>query len=145
MRILIILVIFFIVQIVYGHEIHYTIENKNTVVLSVFDDDKAFSFENYEIYSPESDKMPYQIGKTSKAGKIAFLPEMEGTWIIKVFSDDGHGFDKKINIDKNMLVKENKKEPSSHMYLKIIAGIGFIFGVFGLINIFSKRKKKDTG
>ena len=136
-----ILVFFFIVHFSFAHSVQYKVSHKNAVVIKIFfPDGTPFSYEKFEIYSPDNTKIPYQVGRTDKYGRIIFIPDKVGNWTIKAFSEDGHGIIDKIYISKlnNM---NDYSDSSLDYFFKIVAGILIIFLIYGTLYITIRRKK----
>ena len=74
-----------------SHDLQYEVSDSQSVVIKFFfGDNMAFSYESYEIYAP-NESIPFQTGRTDKLGRISLLPDREGVWRIKIFSESGHG------------------------------------------------------
>jgi len=125
---------------VHGHDLQHTVTGAQAVVIKLFYvDNTPFSFEGYEIYR-EDEKLPYQVGRTDSQGRIAFLPDRAATWRVKAFSEDGHGQDFKVSTDTAAQVSGAEK-PAFERYGRIAVGVAVILGLFGILNLFVKRKK----
>lgn len=124
----------------YAHGIDYNILNNKAIILKItYSSGEALSFGNYEIFAP--DENIYQKGRTDKNGIISFVPEKKGIWRVVVTDESEHGIHKRVielKIDE-ISSSELKKNDLSDKYLKIIAGVGFIVGIFGFIVILKYR------
>ncbi len=126
----------------YAHSVQYTINRQNAVVITIFyADGTPFSYEKFEVYSPDNKKIPFQVGRTDKYGRLVFLPDKIGNWTVKAFSEDGHGIVKKIFV--NNLSKINKTSNQFGYLLKIFIGVFAIFLVYGLFYFTIRRKKLE--
>jgi len=67
-----------------------------------------------------------------------FLPDRAGTWRIRAFSEDGHGADFSFTTGAEGRVQAGD-EPFLDRHLRLIAGVSAIFGLFGLIVLFTRR------
>jgi len=125
----------------YAHDLQYDVSRDQVVVVKFFfGDGMDFSYESYEIYRPD-ESIPFQTGRTDALGRLSLLPDRKGTWHLKLFSESGHGLDFTLDIDKDGVIEDIKK-PLYSKYLKVITGIGIIFGIFGIMKLFIKRNKK---
>jgi nickel transport protein len=125
----------------WGHDLQYSVSDAQAVVLKLFYiDNKPFAFEGYEIYRA-GEKLPYQVGRSDAQGRIAFLPDRAGNWHVKAFSEDGHGLDFTLATDSAARVESSEK-PVYERYGRIVVGIAIILGLFGLINLFLKQRKR---
>jgi nickel transport protein len=123
-----------------AHDLQYTVTGGQAVVVKLFyADNTAFSFEGYEIY-PVGGKLPVQVGRTDARGRIAFLPDQAGKWRIKAFTEDGHGLDITLETDASAALTGADK-PFYDRYGRILVGVAVILGLFGLLNLYVKRKK----
>lgn len=124
-----------------AHDLQYTITEGQAVVIRMhFADETPFSFEAYEIYREGAD-IPHQVGRSDESGRIAFLPDREGRWRLKAFSEDGHGLDITFETDAASAPKD-AGAPFYERHMRIFVGLGFILGLFGLISLFYKGTKR---
>lgn len=123
-----------------AHDLQRTVTGGQAVVIKLFYLDNApFSFEGYEIYR-DGEKLPYQVGRTDSLGRIAFLPDGAATWRVKAISEDGHGLDFKLSTDASMVLAGSEK-PAVERYSRIVIGVALLLGLFGLLNLYMKRKR----
>ena len=122
-----------------AHGLQHRIDEAAAVSVELFlADGSAFAFESYEVYRA-GDEIPFQVGRTDARGRVVFLPDRAGTWRIKAFSEDGHGADFSFSTGARGDVKVGR-ESFLDRHLRVIAGVSVIFGVFGLIGLFSRRR-----
>ncbi len=125
----------------YAHDLQYEVSRDRAVVVKLFfGDGMDFSYESYEIYRP-NESIPFQTGRTDALGRLSLLPDRKGTWRLKLFSESGHGLDFTLDIDKDGIIEDVEK-PLYSKFLKVMTGIGIIFGIFGIVKLFLKRKRK---
>ena len=105
-----------------------------------FSDGSVFSFEAYEVYR-EGEDIPFQVGRTDALGRLVFIPDRAGTWRVKVFSEDGHGLDFSLATGEGGML-ENAGGSSLEGYSRLLVGVCVIFGIFGLVNLFFRRRRK---
>lgn len=126
-----------------AHGIDYEIlDNKVIAIRVTYSSGEPLSFGSFEILGPD-EKIIHQKGRTDKNGIITFLPDKKGVWKITVTDETEHGLHKRlieIKVDENFTVESRKRE-FSDKYIKIIAGIGFIMGLFGAFAILKNRRK----
>jgi len=124
-----------------AHDLHYSVEQGPAVCVKLhFGGGEEFSFETYEIYR-SGEEIPFQVGRTDVKGRLVFLPDRPGTWRVKAFSEDGHGVDISVTTDAKGGV-EGATEPRFDRHARIIMGVALIFGIFGLINLFVRRRSR---
>lgn len=123
-----------------AHDLQYSVASAEAVVIKLFYvDNTPFTFEGYEVYR-EGDKLPYQVGRTDSQGRVAFLPDKPGKWRVKAISEDGHGLDFTLTTDAAAHV-EGSEKPVYERYGRIVVGVAVIMGLFGVLNLFLKRRK----
>jgi nickel transport protein len=126
---------------VLAHDLQHQIEEGTAVSVRLFfGDGSDFSFESYEVYRA-GDEIPFQVGRTDLQGRVVFLPDRAGTWRIKAFSEDGHGADFSFSTDVTSGV-EDANRSLLERHLRIVVGASLIFGAFGLVNLFTRRRGK---
>ncbi|MBD3336609.1 MAG: ABC transporter permease [Candidatus Eisenbacteria bacterium] len=122
-----------------AHDLHYeVIDAPATTVRFQFGDGQPFSFEAYEVYAPGQD-VPHQVGRTDSMGRLSFIPHQAGAWRIRVASEDGHGMSITLETDS---VDPVVPAPSagSDRTVRIVAGVGIVLGVFGIVSLFFRRR-----
>lgn len=122
-----------------AHEVrHHFSQQKASVVCLTYGDGSAFSYEQYELFFND-EEVPRQVGRTDAEGRITFLPHREGRWRMKAFSEDGHGVDLTIETGPSGTLAAAPATAVSHSR-KLVTGISVIFGIFGLISLFLRRR-----
>lgn len=123
-----------------AHDLQHNVSGEQAVVVRLFYvNDAPFTFEQYEIFR-DGEKLPYQVGRTDSQGRIAFLPDRAATWRIRTLSEDGHGMEFRLTTDAAAAVTSAEK-PAYERYGRIVVGVAVILGIFGLLNLFLKRRK----
>ncbi len=133
------LIFLFFFNFTQAHDLQYTVKKINDVieVSFYFPDGSKFSYESFEIYK-EGDGVPFQTGRTDKNGRVIFIPDKEGLWIVKVYSEDGHG--SIVKVDVNQASGVSLEKPLFVRYEKAFVGAGLILGIFGIVSIFRCRR-----
>ena len=127
--------------VLHAHDLQYQVEAGPPVVLNFFfPDNSKFSYENFEIRAP-GEAAIFQKGRTDRLGRVALLPDRQGIWRVRVFSDDGHGADVEVNVGPNQTVT-NYSRSLFDRYSRVFVGAGFIFGSFGLLILIPHLYKK---
>ncbi|WP_200763026.1 hypothetical protein [Nitrosophilus alvini] len=123
----------------FAHDLHHKVLNQEAVVVAFsFGGEGDFSYQSYEVYAPKSD-IPFAVGRSDKLSRVVFIPDRKGEWRVKVMSEDGHGAEIKVVIDKEFGVKEYSQS-FFERFQKIFVGVALIFGIFGLLTIIKRRK-----
>lgn len=131
------LLTFLFFSLSFAHDLEYQIsrEGKCVVIHFYFPDGTTFSYEKYEVRE-EKDKLLFQTGRTDALGRLVFCPNRDGVWLVKVSSEDGHGAELKIEVKDGLAVK---KASFFEKYRELLAGIGYVLGIFGLLEIIFRR------
>ena len=115
-----------------AHEIIQRVSRGTGVVIELsYPDHSPFSYEQYEVYR-EGEEMPYQTGRTDALGRIVFLPDRQGGWRIRAFSESGHGIDVTIDAGPEGAMG-TVGHSDSDRWSKIVLGLIIILGVFVVI------------
>lgn len=125
------------VSVCFAHNLQYSIlrEGNCIVVNFYFPDNTRFSYERYEVYRDGS-RLPFQVGRTDALGRALFCPDRTGKWILKTFSEDGHGAVVHISVGSLSF----KEEHSALKHIRdILAGAGLVLGLFGLFELYIRR------
>jgi nickel transport protein len=131
--------VFFSISL-FAHDLHHKVLNQEAVVVAFsFGGDSDFSYQAYEVYAPKSD-LPFCVGRTDKLSRVLFIPNCKGEWTVKVLSEDGHGAEVKVTIDKDFGIKDYSQS-FFEKFQKAFVGIALIFGVFLLLNLIKKGRK----
>lgn len=122
-----------------AHDLSYMVTQNQAVVLHLFHHDgSAFGQQSYEIHRDGATE-PHQTGRTDAHGRIVFLPDAAGTWRVKTFSEDGHGLSFAFTTDAAAQLTGYEK-PFYERHARTLVGVSLIFGLFGLVSLFARRK-----
>jgi nickel transport protein len=122
-----------------AHDLQHSIDEAAAVYVEFFfADGNEFDFESYEVYRG-GEEVPFQVGRTDARGRLVFLPDRAGAWRIVVFSEDGHGADFSLSTGAQGGV-EKSSGPLFERHLRIIVGVSIIFGIFGVIALFTRGR-----
>ncbi len=129
------------------------------VVEAIYDTGEPMSYARVEIWSPDS-KIRFQLGRTDRNGKFAFVPDLSGTWKVKVSDGLGHALALKVRVDRKVLeglTSVEQPSPASPTQsllgslweartFKVLWGLLIIWGLFnGLREILRLRKPRKRG
>lgn len=98
-------------------------------------------FEPYEVFAPGGDK-PFQSGRVNALGEVSFRPDRPGSWRLRVLTADGHGADLTLEVDEVGVVQAaGVPHQHAHDYwLRVLAAFGYLFGIFGLLALWRRRR-----
>jgi nickel transport protein len=138
-----------------AHGLRYTVTRGESVVITLtYSNGGAFADETYEIFRAGGNEL-YQRGRTDPFGRIVFMPDSSGAWRIRAFSEDGHGLDISIETTSPSEHPDTSKSPADTLEKKdagdgkapvgtgwrIVMAFSLIFGMFGVVSIFLRKKK----
>jgi nickel transport protein len=122
-----------------AHEMQHRIDEGPAVAVKLFfADGSDFSFESYELYHT-GEEIPFQVGRTDSRGRVVFIPDRAGTWRLKAFSEDGHGVDFSFATGAKGDAR-NVNRPFLERRLLIVVGVSVIFGIFGVVSLFTRKR-----
>jgi nickel transport protein len=92
-----------------AHGTDYRLIGKEAVVAAEFfySDKTPMQYAEILVFSPESDKVEYQNGRTDQNGRFAFLAQTPGEWQVRVNDGMGHA------VHANVTVNPIKSEPTT--------------------------------
>lgn len=129
-----------------AHTVNYEVQQKGMAVRIFYRADDPASYSEYEITGP-GDSLPHQTGRTDKNGFVAFVPDRQGIWKVKVLGESAHGFHgvtTEIKVDQDLHL-ESFRKPLAAAYTKLVTGISLIIGLFGLYALILSRKRLRKG
>jgi nickel transport protein len=129
-----------------AHTVNYEVQQKGIAVRIFYRADDPASYSEYEITGP-GDNLPHQTGRTDKNGFVAFVPDRQGIWKVKVLGESAHGFHgvtTEIKVDQDLHL-ESFRKPLAAAYTKLVTGISLIIGLFGLYALILSRKRFKKG
>lgn len=122
-----------------AHEVHHRVEATDAVVVTLtYANGQPFAYEKYAL-TPAGQETPLQVGNTDAHGRIAFVPGAVRQWRLTATSADGHG----VNQEFTAPATENRAATASESLPRwLLAGFGLslIFGLFGLFQLFMRKK-----
>ena len=122
-----------------AHDLRHSIEEGAAVTVKLFfADGNEFSFEGYEVYRA-GEEIPFQVGRTDAHGRVVFLPDRAGAWRVKAFSEDGHGAEISLTTGAQGAI-ESADRSLFERYSRLVVGVSIIFGIFGLVSLFARKK-----
>ncbi|WP_457624129.1 hypothetical protein [Persephonella sp.] len=124
----------------WGHELITDVKRERAVIVEIkYADGMPFSYEKYEVYYSGKPDIPFVTGRTDRYGRVIFIPDKAGQWVVKAFSEDGHGVVKKIKVDDGGAYSGGEKGGFDRI-LKLAVGIAVIMGFFGIIGIIWRKR-----
>ena len=135
------ILLFCLVRQVCAHGLHHSVSEGDAMVISLFLENGAeFSNQSYEIYRP-GEETPFQVGRTDALGRVAFVPDSDGEWRLRAFSEDGHGLDITVMAGGGGSATDAgavHRDGSA----RIILGVAIILAAFGVVSLLWGRRKR---
>jgi nickel transport protein len=124
-----------------AHEVHTATRLETaTVVTLTYANGKPFAFEQFEV-TPTGADLPSQVGRTDARGRASVLPVPGKALEFTATAKDGHGA--RLTLPPaTESVAANTVAPSR--WLLVVGGSGFIFGLFGLVQLFYNRNRRSV-
>jgi nickel transport protein len=125
-----------------AHELEHSVVEGQAVVVSIrYPDGRPFSYERYEVHRV-GDDFPYASGRTDPNGRLAFLPDAAGTWLVRAFSEDGHGLEVEVASDGVRPLAADGQATLDRP-TRILVGLSLLFGLFGLISLWAGWRRRQ--
>ena len=128
-----------------AHEILYAVEGGKAIALKAyFADGEVLAYAEYQVFSPADPKIPYQKGRTDRAGYLAFVPEPPGKWRVVVTDSTGHGLDIEVDTTSEGLARTAPSAAVSSWAFAVrpVLGVLLIAVLFAVL-VFIYRKRKS--
>ena len=124
-----------------AHEVHHAVEPADAVVVRLtYADGKPFAYEKYELY-PAGQDVPTQVGNSDAQGRVVFIAGEVRDWRLKAYSADGHGTDLQFAAPAARSTATTTDTAAPGRPVLLVTGLAVLFGVFGLIQLFLRRRK----
>jgi nickel transport protein len=127
-----------------AHEVLHAVERGRAIaVKAYFADGEALAYTEYQVFSPADPKIPYQKGRTDRAGYLAFVPDPPGQWRVVITDSTGHGLD--IEVDAAG-PEPDKATPSAAVSswafaVRPVVGVLVIGALFAALVVIYRRKR----
>jgi nickel transport protein len=121
--------------------LHEVLDGDAVIVRLSFPGGDQPVFESYEVFAPGGDT-PFQSGHINAVGELSFRPDRGGSWRIRVFTEDGHGtvIDLDVDATGGVAATPGHHEHPGNYWLRALAALGYLFGVFGLLILWRQRR-----
>jgi nickel transport protein len=124
-----------------AHEVNTRVETAAlTVVTLTYADGKPFAYEQFEI-TPEGSEVPSQVGRTDALGRAAILPVAGKALEIVATTKDGHGTRLTFSASAASAAPPAPTLSEPPRWMLFATGAGILFGLFGLLQLFTRRKE----
>ena len=133
----------------FPHEVLHSLERGKAIAVKVyFADGEVMAYTQAEVFSPADPEIPWQKGRTDRAGWVAFVPDQPGTWRVRVADQAGHGLDLPVEVapstgeEPGGSASQDQVAPSIAFVLRPLLGALFIALVF-LVLVLTYRRRRS--
>jgi nickel transport protein len=127
-----------------AHEILHTVERGRAVAVKVFEDDgEPLAGARYEVYAPADPAVAYGKGVTDRSGYLAFVPDADGPWRVKVVEATGHGLDTTIEVTGSA-PPVSRGPGTAGFVLRPLVGLAALALMFGALVVVARRRRRPT-
>ena len=127
---------------VLAHGVRTAIDHTHAVTVTVTTDDgRPLAFADCRV-SPPGDAFPFLAGKTDLHGRVTFVPDRPGAWTVRVDSPDGHGAVVDVPVTDDLVTAPGAggRAAGGGRARDVVTGVAVVFGVFGLLSLFLRRR-----
>jgi len=135
-----------------AHEVLHEVQRGRAVAVHAwFPDGENLAYVQAEVISPADGKIPYWKGRTDRNGWLAFVPDVPGSWRIRIIDSTGHGLDTTVEVPASgtsgsapggAAGAEPSRVASLAFALRPVLGVALIAAIFGLLFLRGRRSKK---
>jgi nickel transport protein len=124
-----------------AHEVLHQIERGRAVaVKAYFADGEVLAYVPYEVYSPADPRIPFQKGRTDRAGWVAFVPDAPGKWRVRIVDTTGHGLDLEVDAAAPAAGIAEAPASTAAFVLRPLLGLAVIAAAFGVLLAYHRRR-----
>jgi nickel transport protein len=124
-----------------AHEVLHEVRRGNAIsVHAWFPDGEPLAYRAYEVFSPADPKIPWQKGRTDRAGWLAFVPDGGGTWHVRVLDEAGHGLDLQVDAGAPAEPPPAGARSTAAFVLRPLVGAAAIVALFAALVLAYRRR-----
>lgn len=121
----------------FSHSVEYSVVSTRTYLLEVkMGTGEPLPRAEVLVFPPEETEYEYKLN-TDDAGRFSFAPDREGTWILQVRGEGGHGLRINLPVDDSPVGGGSALTPAQ----KVIMVLCVFWGALGTALYFQGRKK----
>jgi len=127
--------------LVMAHGVSYRLEaGPESAVVFSYENGAPLADAKFEIFSPQNTE-PIIAGRTDTDGQVMFQPDRPGLWLVKVFTEDGHGSIAEVQVNADLSWAEETPDRPNKL-LKNLYGLLALASVFFIAWIMSRLKSR---
>jgi nickel transport protein len=129
-----------------GHEVLHEVQRGHAIaVRAYYADGEPFAYCEAEVFSPADAKIPWQKGRTDRKGWLAFVPDVAGTWRVRLADATGHGLVAEVAVDPGTLAGaaaagQGDAPGTVGFVLRPLVAVAVIAGLFALLYWRARRR-----
>lgn len=98
----------------------------------------------FRVFSPDGQRI-FASGNTDALGRAVFVPDQPGNWRVLMATEDGHGAEVAVHVDGGAEAAGAVRDKASGVPVAgripaTAAGIGYLFGLAGLLALWRLRR-----
>lgn len=131
-----------------AHEVLHEVQRGRAVAVHAwFPDGESLAHVPAEVFSPADGKIPYWKGRTDRNGWLAFVPDVPGSWRVRVIDSTGHGLDTQVDVTAPGAAPGDPSGAgpsgiaSLAFLLRPVLGVALIAAIFGLLFLRGRRRR----
>ena len=130
-------------RLIYAHGVQGNVENGGLVVTAQYDTGEVMSYAKVSISAPDA-KLSFQSGRTDRNGRFCFFPDVPGEWKVVVDDEIGHRLELAVSVRDDLGATDTDEaavaKGSASRWQGVITGVSIIFGLFGILFLWKRRK-----
>ncbi len=140
----------------FAHGTGYKQSDKPAIVLEYsYSTGESMSYQAFVIKSPARPDAKWLSGRTDENGRLAFIPNVPGTWIVEVSDDEGHRAEAKVDVTEDFL-KGTASAPATvkpqeavlhgvELWIRCILGVSVLFNIAAFVTLNRKKSSNASG
>lgn len=130
---------------VFAHGVDYRIEYGEAVMVHFTSQHGGpMAGAGFRVFSPTGREL-FVRGETDALGRAVFVPNQPGQWRVLMATEDGHGADVEVPVSDepaygSAAAATASLRPASGRVSTTAAGIGYLFGIAGLLALWRLRR-----
>jgi nickel transport protein len=131
----------------FAHEILHEVERGRAVAVHAWSQDgDSLAHVQAEVFSPSNASVPHWKGLTDRNGWVAFVPDVPGTWRVRIVDSTGHGLDTRVEVAApGVNGGAAEAAPSGGttlaLVLRPVVGVALIAAIFGFLYLRARRRR----
>ncbi len=133
----------------FAHEVLHEVQRGRAVAVHAwFPDGESLAHVQAEVFSPADERIPYWKGRTDRNGWLAFVPDVPGSWRVRIVDATGHGLDTLVEVAPAADAAAGSGSgpgpggSTLAFALRPVAGVALIAAIFGFLHLRGRRKNR---